>query len=197
MLILSGVVVSGKRFIGVWVLAFALSSGAAFAQTPAPDPAPVPAPAPPPVEEPVVEPTPEPEPAAEPSRTTSKTKDARAAKPRHERPERPLALRLARLHPPFAEEGPPTERRARPAPDLVPLSDARSVGSGSRGFPLGVVLLALAGVCVVLVGLLAAPERFTGGASQQLAAHREHLAVGGFAVLLGLVIGVSIPLLMQ
>ena len=185
----------GKAAIGVVVLAVALSGGVAVAQTPTPDPAPVPAP--PPVEEPVVEPTPEPEPTAEASPKPKKTNEAPAAKPRHERPQGPLALRLARLHPPFAEEGPPTEKRARHAPDIVPLSDVQSTGSGSRPVPLRFALLALAGFCVLLVGLLAAPERLTGSASQQLAAHREHVAVGGFAVLLGLVIGVSIPLLLQ
>ena len=189
-----GLFVRAKWIIGVWFLALALSSGVAVAQTPAPDPAPVPAPAPPPAEEPVIEPTPEPEPAAEASPKPRQTKEAPPTKPR---PERPLALRLARLHPPFTEAGPPTERRARRAPDLVPLSDVRSTESGSRPVPLRFALLAFAGICVLLVGLLAAPERLTGGASQQLAAHREHVAVGGFAVLLGLAIGVSIPLLLQ
>ena len=96
-----------------------------------------------------------------------------------------------------SETGPPIEARPSHAPDLVPLSDVRSTESGSRPFPLGVLLLALAGVCVALVVLLAAPERLMGGASEQVVAHREQLAVGGFAVLLGLMIGVSIPLLLQ
>jgi hypothetical protein len=194
--VLRGLLVSGKWPIGVGVLALALSSGVAVAQTPTPDPAP----APPPASEPVTEPTPEPEPATEPSSRPSRTNEAQkksAEARRHERPEAPLALRLPRLHPPLAEEGSTDERGADRASDLVPLSDVHSTGSGSRAVPLGVVLLALAGVCVVLVGLLAAPARLTGGASQQLAAHREHLAVGGFAVLLGLMIGVLIPLLLQ
>ena len=203
MLMLSGVLLRGKWVIGVGVLALAFSSGAAVAQTPTPDPAPVPAPAPAPVEEPVIEPSPEPEPVAESPPPASATNEAPAAEkkradaPRQERPERPLALRLARLHPPLAEEGPPTERRARRTPDLVPLSDVRSTGSGSRSFPFGIVLLALAGACMALVALLAVPERLRGGESGQLIAHREQLAVGGFAVLLGLAIGVSIPLLLQ
>ena len=50
-------------------------------------------------------------------------------------------------------------------------------------------------MCRCLVVLVALPRRLLGGAPTLLTDHRGELAFGGFAVLLGLAIGVVIPLL--
>lgn len=162
-----------------------------MAQTPKPDPAPVPAPPPP-----VIEPAPEPpaESVAEPSPLPTPTPEPKTEK---KRPERPLVLRMDRLHPPLAQEVPYAQPRAARADDLAALSGVRLPASGSDSLPIAVLLLlALAGLIVTgFVVLVALPERLLGGAPL-LADHRGELAFGGFAVLLGLAVGVVIPLLL-
>ncbi len=187
MLDASAVLLRVSWAIGVGVLAFALSSGFAAAQTPTPDPAPIP---PPPA--PVVEPSPAPVERAE-------TPTQRAT-PEKKGPERPLALRMARLHPPLAEEAPYVQKRGSKTAHVAPLSNVLSTGSGSSGsLPVELVLLlALAGLIgAALFVLIAVPGRLMSGAFPQLADHRGELALGGLACVTGLAIGVLIPLLLQ
>jgi hypothetical protein len=184
--------VRGIRATAVGALAFALSSAPAAAQTP--DPAPVPTPPPP---APVVEPPPAPEAEAEPAPAPTPT---RVRRPEHKRSTRPLALRVARLHPPLAEGAPYAAKRAAETTPLAPLSNVRSTGSASSGsLPVGLVLLlALAGlVGAAVVVLIAVPGRLMSGAAPQLADRRGELVVGCLACLSGLAIGVLIPVLLQ
>jgi hypothetical protein len=177
---------------GIGVLAFALSSAPAIAQTPTPDPAPVPVPAPaPPPSEPVLEPAPEPEVDPAPTRPA---KEARPVETK--RPKPPLALRMDRLHPPLAEEAPYIERRSAKWARLAAVSEVSVTGSGSSD-SLPLVLLALGALLGAGLVLLVAVPELLGGVPLQLADHRGELALGGFAVLLGLAVGLAIPLLLQ
>jgi hypothetical protein len=182
------VLVRGKWATGVGVLAFALSSGLAAAQTPTPDPAPVLPPS-------VAEPPPAPEAERAPAPTPT-----RVPRPEKKRPEAPLALRMARLHQPLAEMGPYEQNKGTKTARLAPLSNVRSTGSGSSdALPLGLVLLlALAGLIgAAVVVLIAVPGRLMSVASPQLADRRGELAVGGLACFSGLAIGVLTALLLQ
>jgi hypothetical protein len=192
------VLVRGIGAIGVGVLAFALSSAPAIAQTPTPDPAPVPAPAPPP-SEPAVEPEPEPEPepVVEPA-ATAPTKETRPVE--RTRPKKPLALRMDRLHPPLAKKAHYTEPRSAKQARLAEVSTVNFTGSeSSDSLSVGLfVLLALGGVLGAgLLLLFAVPDEFLGAVPLQLVDHRGELAFGGFAVLIALVVGLAIPLLLQ
>jgi outer membrane biosynthesis protein TonB len=188
----------GKWVIGVGVLAFALSSAPAIAQTPSPDPAPVPPPAPPPVVEPAPEPNSEPA-STEPDAKPAPTRPEKKARPAEtKRPKPPLALRMDRLHPPLAERAPNVERRKRAR--LAGGSEVSFTVSGSSDSrPAGFsILLALAGLLGAgLVLLLTVPQRLLGGVPLQLAGHRGEVALGGFAVLLGLAVGLATAVLLQ
>jgi hypothetical protein len=191
------VLLRGKWAIGVGVLAFALSSAPAIAQTPSPDPAPVPPPAPPPVVEPAPEPDSEPA-STEPDAKPAARRPEKKARPAETKPKPPLALRMDRLHPPLAEKAPNVERRKRARLSVV--SEVSFTGSGSSDSrPVGFsILLALAGLLGAgLVVLLMVPQRLLGGVPLQLAGHRGGVALGGFAVLLGLAVGLASSVLLQ
>jgi hypothetical protein len=107
---------------------------------------------------------------------------------------------MDRLHPPLAEKAPYVERRSAKRARLPAVSAVSFSGSGSSdSLPVGLfILLVLGGVLgAVLVLLVAVPDEFLGGVPLQLVDHRGELALGGFAVLLALAVGLAIPLLLQ
>jgi hypothetical protein len=174
---------------GVAVLALALACGRAYGQTPTPDPAPVPAPAvqPPERSEPVLEePAPQPPPAP-------KTK-------KREAPARPLAVRMARLHPPLVENTPYANARSMPAVAIriVESPFARPSYPGfSSVLTVVLLLVGMGTVTAVIVVFGPVPQKLLRGFPLLIVDHRGHLAFGSFAALLGVAIGVLIPVLLR
>lgn len=170
-------------------LVLALGANPSAAQTPTPDPAPVPAPAPAPPQEPVPQTTP---PAPAPSAVEGAPKESskkRLAKHRETKAQVETPSRVAPLHGTRAEEALAPSAGTSSITRHRPLT-AVSARGGSSGLPFTAFLLALLGIGLGALAMAALPARVVGGAFVPVLEHRGEVALGGFAVLFSLGVGV-------
>lgn len=174
-------------------LVLALGANSSAAQTPTPDPAPVPPPASAPPQEPVPQTTPPaPAPSAVERASRSSEKESskkRLAKHRETKTRVETPSWVVPLHRTRAEEalapsaGTSSLTRHRP---LIAVSAQR----GSSELPFRAFLFALLGIGLGALAMAALPARVVGGAFVPLLEHRGEVALGGFAVLFSLGVGV-------
>lgn len=174
-------------------LMLALGANPVAAQTPTPDPAPVPPPAPAPPQEPVPQITP-PAPAPSTVEGASRSSEKESSKKRLAKRRETKTLvetpsRVAPLHPTRAEEALPSSAATSSLTRHPPLT-AVSARRDSSELPFTVFLFALLGIGLGALAMAALPARVVGGTFVPVLEHRGEVALGGFAVLFSLGVGV-------
>lgn len=180
---------------GIALVVALLWCGSAAAAPPTPDPAPVPASPPPvaPAESPPPPPpvTPTTQATAPPPAVTQP-----AHKPRHKH-----ALGSAQVGVAASYHAPPRGEQRPRHTRIPPVQAARysAQGSAEQG-PFGrtAMVLVLFGVAAsVLIAFAALPGHILATLPSQLGAARSELILGGFIVLVAVLVGISIPLFLQ